>query len=235
MTIKENLYMEYVIAKNKLNALIGEKLIGGDNIDEFFESQTFKNVASSFTKDELRRNIHNVEVSYNNALDKKRTEDYFSTEEGKAEKERLTKEYDALLKERTEIFKKANSELNIFIKDFLGEEWGVRYGRYSTEIGIVKDVNDNVVNFVFGHTFTIHYGNLFEKKFEMNYGCLGSFDLLNDKALRPAYLMGMAKFANDKDRLNRLHLYLKSLDEDISGVEGRIDKVSDKLNHPVEN
>ena len=39
MTIKEKLYMEYVITKNKLNALIGENLIGGDNIDEFFESR----------------------------------------------------------------------------------------------------------------------------------------------------------------------------------------------------
>lgn len=38
MTIKEKLYMEYVIAKNKLNALRGEKLIGGDNIEEYFNS-----------------------------------------------------------------------------------------------------------------------------------------------------------------------------------------------------
>lgn len=76
MTIKEKLYMKYVIAKNKLNALIGEDLIGGDNIDEFFESRTFKNVASSYTKDELKRKIYNVEVSYNNAFEKKRTEEY---------------------------------------------------------------------------------------------------------------------------------------------------------------
>lgn len=42
MTIKEKLYKEYVITKNKLNALKGENLIGGDNIDEFLKVQISK-------------------------------------------------------------------------------------------------------------------------------------------------------------------------------------------------
>ena len=235
MTIKEKLYMEYVIAKNKLNALKGENLIGGDNIDEFFESTNFKDNASSYTKDDLKRMIYNVEVSYNIALEEKRVQDYFSTEEGKAEKERLTKEYEVLQNERTEMFKNANKKLDIFIKDFLGKEWGVRYGTYSTEIGIVKDVNDGFVNFVFGHSFTIYHDAMFEKRFAMNYGCLGSFELLNDEVLRPKYLMGMATFANDKDRLLRLRLYLKSVEEDIKGVEERMDKVSNRLKHPFDD
>lgn len=233
MTQKEKLYREFVIAKNKLNALKGETLIGGDNIEEYFNSYDFSNRASHHTKEEIKNMIDYAERCYESEVEKLRVENYFNTEEGKAEKERLTKEYDALLKERTEIFKRANSELDTFIKDFLGDEWGVNYGRYSVEIGIVKDVNDNFKNFVFGHTFTVSYGDIFGESFKMNYGCLGSFDLLNDKNLRPSYLMGMAKFANDKDRLAKLHLYLKSIDEDIDSVEGRIDKVSDKLNHPI--
>lgn len=233
MTIKEKLYKEYVITKNKLNALKGENLIGGDNIDEFFESTNFKDNASSYTKDDLKRMIHNVEISYNIALEEKRVENYFNTEEGKAEKERLTKEYEVLQNERIEMFKNANKKLDIFIKDFLGNEWGVRYDKYSTEIGIVKDVNDGFVNFVFGHSFTIYHDTMFDKRFEMNYGCLGPFELLNDEVLRPKYLMGIATFANDKDRLVRLRLYLKSVGEDIKGVEERMDKVSNKLNHPL--
>ena len=233
MTIKEKLYKEYVITKNKLNALKGENLIGGDNIDEFFESTNFKDNASSYTKDDLKRMIHNVEISYNIALEEKRVQDYFSTEEGKTEKERLTKEYEVLQNERIEMFKNANKKLDIFIKDFLGNEWGVRYDKYSTEFGIVKDVNDGFVNFVFGHSFTIYHDTMFDKRFEMNYGCLGPFDLLNDEVLRPKYLMGMATFANDKDRLVRLRLYLKSVAEDIKGVEERMVKVSNKLNHPL--
>ena len=133
------------------------------------------------------------------------------------------------------MFKNANKELDIFIKDFLGKEWGVRYGTYSTEIGIVKDVNDGFVNFVFGHSFTIYHDAMFEKRFAMNYGCSGSFELLNDEILRPKYLMGMATFANDKDRLLRLRLYLKSVEEDIKGVEERMDKVSNRLKHPFDD
>ena len=235
MTIKEKLYMEYVITKNKLNALRGEKLIGGDNIEEYFNSYDFSNRASHHTKDEIRNMIDYAKRCYESEVEKMRIENYFNTEEGKAEKERLTKEYEALQNERIEMFRNANKELGIFIKDFLGKEWGVRYGTYSTEIGIVKDVNDGFVNFVFGHSFTIYHDTMFEKRFEMNYGCLGSFELLNDEVLRPKYLMGMATFANDKDRLLRLRSYLKSVGEDIKGVEERMDKVSNRLKHPFDD
>ena len=231
MTQKEKLYKEYVIAKNKLNTLRGEKLIGGDNIEEYFNSNTF----AYYAKDEINGMIHNVEIAYEDEVEKLRVENYFNTEEGKAEKERLTKEYETLQNKRAEIFKNANKELNIFIKDFLGKEWGVRYGTYSTEIGIVKDVNDGFVNFVFGHSFTIYHDTMFEKRFEMNYDCLGSFELMNDEVLRPKYLMGMATFANDKNRLPRLRLYLKSVGEDIKEVEKRMDKVSNRLKHPFDD
>lgn len=227
MTIKEKLYKEYVITKNKLNALKGENLIGGDNIDEFFESTNFKDNASSYTKDDLKRMIHNVEISYNIALEEKRVQDYFSTEEGKAEKERLTKEYEVLWNERTEMFKNVNKKLDIFIKDFLGNEWGVRYDKYSTEIGIVKDFN-----FVFGYSFTIYHDTMFNESFKCKFSFSDSMELPNGESLCPKYLMGMATFANDKDRLARLCLYLKSVGEDIKGVEERMDKVSDKLKHP---
>ena len=235
MTIKEKLYKEYVIAENKLNALRDEELIGGDNIEGYFNSDEFSNRASHHTKNQIRNMIDYAKRCYEFELEKKRTEEYFDTEEGKAEKERLTKEYEALQNTHAEMFKNANKELDIFIKDFLGKEWGVRYGTYSTEIGIVKDVNDGFVNFVFGHSFTIYHDAMFEERFVMNYGCLGSFELLNDEVLRPKYLMGMATFANDKDRLLRLRLYLKSVEEDIKGVEERMDKVSNRLKHPFDD
>ena len=63
----------------------------------------------------------------------------------------------------------------------------------------------------------------------------GHFELLNDEVLRPKYLMGMATFANDKDRLLRLRLYLKSVEEDIKGLEERMDKVSNRLKHPFDD
>jgi hypothetical protein len=234
MTIKEKLYKEFVIIKNKLNALRGEELIGGDNIEEYFNSNIFAYYAKSYTKDDIKRMIHNAEIAYEEEVEKLRVENYFNTEEGKAEKERLTKEYEALQNERAEMFENANKKLDIFIKDFLGKEWGVRYGTYSTEIGIVKDDNNGFVNFVFGHSFTIYHDTVFGERFEMNYGTLGSFELLNDDVLRPKYLMGMATFANDKDRLSKLRSYLKSVEEDIKELEKRMDKVSNKLKHPFD-
>ena len=92
MTIKEKLYKEYVIAKNKLNALRGEKLIGGDNIEEYFNSNQFSYYAKSYSKDDIKRMTRNAEIAYEDEVEKMRIENYFNTEEGKAEKESLTKQ-----------------------------------------------------------------------------------------------------------------------------------------------
>ncbi len=231
MTKKEKLYKEYLTVKNKLNTLLGE---GSFDVEKDFDRVAFR--AKTYTKDELEYMIRVAETNYNNEVEKKRARDYFKTEEGSALKEHLDKEHEALENQRAELFKKANKELDIFIKDFLGKEWGVRYGTNSTDIGLVKEITeDGYVNFYFGHSFTIYHDTFFDKRFEMNYGCLGSFNLLDDEVLRPKYLMGMAKFANDKDRLLRLRSYLSSVAEDNHQLCERLDKIEYKLKHPLDN
>lgn len=86
MTIKEKLYKEFVIAKNKLNALRGEELIGGDNIEGYFSSDDFSNRASHHTKNQIRNMIDYTKRCYESELKKMRVENYFNTEEGKQKK-----------------------------------------------------------------------------------------------------------------------------------------------------
>ena len=147
MTQKEKLYKEYVIAKNKLNVLRGEKLIGGDNIEEYFNSNTFAYYAKSYTKDEINRMIHNVEIAYEDEVEKLRVENYFNTEEGKAEKENLTKQIEEGINERCELIISTTKRIDSFIKEWLGNDWGCGLvGNSSIQIGMVENVAENKAN-----------------------------------------------------------------------------------------
>jgi ribosome-associated protein YbcJ (S4-like RNA binding protein) len=139
MTIKEKLYKEYVIAKNKVNTLRGEKLIGGDNIEEYFNSNVFYKYATSYTKEEIKKMIHNAEIAYEDEVEKLRIENYFNTDDGKAEKESLLARIEELNNARYEYIVSTTNEVDAFIKEWLGEAWG--RGQVVTtnmEIGIVE-------------------------------------------------------------------------------------------------
>lgn len=240
MTIKEKLYKEYVIAKNKLNALRGEKLIGGDNIEEYFNSNTFAYYAKSYTKDEINRMIHNVEIAYEDEVEKLRVENYFNTEEGKAEKENLTKQIENGVNERRELIVSTTKIIDSFIKEWLGNDWGCGLvGNSSIQIGMVENVAENKANhFYFGHTFTLYYNDYFTKdRFEMNYGCMGSFGLLDgskENDLRCQYLLGMGKFSSNKEKLAELKIILDNFCMEEYKYNKTLDDLRHNLNHPFD-
>ena len=210
MTQKEKLYKEYVIAKNKLNALRGEELIGGDNIEEYFNSNIFVYDVKCYKKDDIKRMIHNTNIAYVNEVEKLRVEKYYNTEEGKEEKEKLTNQIENAVNERVELIVSTTKRIDLFIKEWLGNDWGCGLvGRSCIEIGIVENVAENKANhFYFGHTFNLYYNDYFQKdRFEMNYGCMGSFGLLNgskETDLRCQYILGMGKFSTNKEKLTEL-------------------------------
>ena len=240
MTQKEKLYKEYVIAKNKLNALRGEKLIGGDNIEEYFRSDVFARFAKSYTKDDINRMIRNAEIDYEDEVEKLRVENYFNTEEGKAEKENLTKQIEEGINERRELIVSTTKRIDSFIKEWLGNDWGCGLvGNSSIQIGMVENVAENKANhFYFGHTFTLYYNDYFTKdRFEMNYGCMGSFGLLDgskESDLRCQYLLGMGKFASNKEKLAELKNILADFCKREYNYSQRLDALRHNLKHPFD-
>lgn len=237
MKIKEKLYKEFVIAKNKLNALRGEKLIGGNNIEEYFASFDFSNRASHHTKEEIRNMIDYANRCYEDEVEKLRIENYFNTEEGKAEKESTLARIEELTEERYEVAKRITKEVDAFIKEWLGKEWGCGLvGAAHMEIGIVEKQAEVGNTFVFGHSFSVYYNDYFTKdRFEMNYGCMGSFGLLNgskESELRCQYLMGMATFANDKEKVMELENMLKAFNMESDRISNTIRVLNHNLKNP---
>lgn len=240
MTQKEKLYKEYVIAKNKLNALRGEELIGGDNIEEYFNSNIFVYDVKCYKKDDIKRMIHNTNIAYVNEVETLRVENYYNTEEGKEEKEKLTNQIENTVNERVKLIVSTTKRIDLFIKEWLGNDWGCDLvGRSCIEIGMVENVAENKANhFYFGHTFKLYYNDYFQKdRFEMNYGCMGSFGLLNgskESDLRCQYILGMGKFSTNKEKLTELKNILDTFCKKEYKYSQTLDVLRHNLKHPFD-
>lgn len=208
MTIKEKLYREFVIAKNKLNALKGEALIGGDNIEEYFNSYDFSNRASHHTKEEIKNMIDYAKRCYETEVERQRTEDYFETEEGKARKESLESEIESLRNEVNTRKSEMQKTMNDTIKVWLGADWGVHVFNGSMEIGIINKVNEEgYFDFHFCGYFNVYFSDYVcdggKFRFDVNYGTTGAFNPFENDIHR-RFVVGMGKFLADIEKMNEI-------------------------------
>lgn len=236
MTIKEKLYREYIIEQNRINALKGVELL--DSSEEFFSSMAFVRKASNLTKQEWKDKINYAKSAYYKEVKKMRLENYFNTEEGKELKEKVTKRIKEITDARQKYMTEMQNKVETYIKSWLGEEWGVGYlGNGSCDIGIVETITDyGHRKFYFGHVFTLYYPTEYyhKNRFEMNYGCMSSFDLLGENNLRGRYLLGMGKFSTDTERLTDLKTILTEYTNILREWSEEIYKLRGKLENPFD-
>ena len=235
MTIKERLYKDYVVVQNAVNKLTGKELIG-EGIEDYFNSYDFQFDAKRYTKDELRDMIRYAEMAYDDEVEKMRVERYFNTDEGKAEKEEILSQIAQTKDLNNKCLSETTEKIDAFVKDWLGEDWGIGYlGNSSFEIGIL-DKKDDTRRFVFGHSFNVYFNDYFDReKFEMNYGCMGSFSLLDDSGmLRCKYLSGMGSFASNKEKLAELWLVLKDFRQTTMNYDRVLNDLKNRLHHPFD-
>ena len=239
MTIKEKLYKEYIAIYNKVCELNGEEPL--ECTEEFFNSARFQCEARTKSKDEWRDIISYQKQAYEDEVMRLRKENYFNTEEGKALKEDIEKRLNEISDNRRIYIKTTEDEIEQIIKSWLGEQWGVRLNNSSMEVGIVKEVQydenkDKWNVFHFGLDFHIYFDNYSygeeNKRFEMNYGCLGSFNLSEPNNLRSQYLLGMAMFSTDTERLESLRKRLTEYLNILNKWNDETYKLKEKLANP---
>ncbi len=239
MTVKEKLYKEYVGVKNMLNALEGKEPIGGADVEEYATTYNFSYAAKRYSKSELINMIDCVKRAYDRKLEEARIEEYYATEEGKAVKESLTSQIKDITEQRHNLIMSATKDIDTFIKEWLGAEWGCRtIGSSSTEIGMIESEKDGIIKFYFGHSFTLYYNDYFFKdRFELNYGAMGAFPVLdNDEGSerRCKYLFGMGTFVNDKAKLTELKNKIMGFCNANDVYINRVNILRAKLKNPLD-
>ena len=103
------------------------------------------------------------------------------------------------------------------------------------EIGIVEEIKNGHAWFVFGHAFSVYYDTpIFrndKRKFQMNYGTMGSFDIF-DNPIRTKYIIGMGEFLKNTENLEILKDSLYNYVDELERIEDVLDKITCELKNP---
>ena len=230
MTIKERLLKEYILSWNKVYRLTGEELF--NESETYFNSDEFKRMAKEYTKADLQDSIDTAVRTYEEEVEKLRVENYYNTEEGKKRKESITKRFDKLYDalKSFKAFKK--EEVKHYVKSWLGESWGVHLFETSMEIGLVENVVDDYESFYFGKCFNVYFSNHFGCRFDVNYGTTGCFNPFDDN-LQCEYVLGLAKFVNDKEQVNTMQNLVHGYVRESENREKELSNLRYELANPL--
>lgn len=240
MSQKEKLIRQYFALKHRfdLNEPGCSKVCPSEPtpVDIRYMSKEFK-VA------DLEYKISAVETALKNQAIRIEREKYFATEEGKKAKENAENEKANLWTQHKNLMIELENWLNNELRYLYGDNWlctvNSGYKSVNLEIG-VKNKNPERSGFVFefGHSFNVYFDlNHFAKpgpRFEMNYGCLGSFDLFTD-TYRSEYLEGQGKFANNKKLLQDLFDKCKDIVNRNEVLENKMKEIEKFLENPLNN
>ena len=200
-------------------------------------------MSKEFKVADLEYKISAVESSLRRQAVRIERENYFATEEGKKAKENAENEKKLLWEEHRKLMNELKDWLNKELKYLFGDNWlctvNSGYKSINFEIG-VKNKNPERAGFVFefGHSFNVYFDlDHFGKpgpRFEMNYGCLGSFDLFTD-TYRSEYLEGQGKFANNKKLLQDLFDKCMDIEKRNEVLENKMKEIEKFLDNPLNN
>lgn len=159
-------------------------------------------------------------------------EKFYLTDEGIALKSNLEKKCETLYDNAKVFHEKMMSMVSEKILALLDDNWTVNACETRIEVGL-KDTTGKGFRFLFGHSFDIYYNTWGGDKIELNYGTMGSFDVLDPKCVLPKYLLGLASIANNKELIIDLTSIMKNWNETRREMFREIDRIEATLKNPL--
>ena len=231
MTKKELLATEYVNLKKEFD---------GPDFKAGIRAHDVHYLATHFKVSDLEDKICHVEMALKEKNKRLANEAYWETPEGKEKKIELETKLNAIINTRRTLKENTENDINLLVYNILGKGWTSNYcggyGSGNVEIGLANtDPARDKFKFEFGHTFTIYWDlNNFGsgEKFEMNYGCLGAFDL-NEAGTRQKYLKGMGELASNKLFLDTIKKLFIETNKKNYELDKEARKLRDMLEKPL--
>lgn len=172
--------------------------------------------------------------TYNDLVQQREVEKYFSTPEGIIEKRDLEASCGELFKQYDKITAENVQKISKLVVDFLGDDFICQVFSRDLRIGLKDEKNENVIKF--GHDFSFYvHQNFIDEDFRvfMNYGTLGSFDPLEENSDRVKYLMAMAKFAENTQLISQIKDIMIDWQKTNTEINKKINLIENKLKNPL--
>lgn len=232
MTKREKLSLRIDEVLVTYNALIDNytNLVGKPSR---YEVRNFPDTKKEFSKlKELEGFISVIEKRIDILKNEIAIEKFYLTDEGIALKSNLEKKCETLYDNAKVFHEKMMSMVSEKILALLDDSWTVNACETRIEVGL-KDTTGKGFRFLFGHSFDIYYNTWGGDKIELNYGTMGSFDVLDPKCVLPKYLLGLASIANNKELIIELTSIMKNWNETRREMFREIDRIEATLKNPL--
>ena len=229
---KEKLANEYIALKKEFD--------GPDFKENITEHQVWW-LVREFKANQLETKIDAVRRAIDEKNLRLKKEAFYETEEGKIYKKKIEDRTNLLITVRKLLIRRIEDFVQTYLDKNLGDGWTCQFGygwnNCRMTIGLKAIDPERIKNnlkFEFGHEFDISwdkdfYGN--GKKFEMNYGTLGAFDLENNE-IRPKYLLGMGKFCSDTSFITKLNNEFDEVNTKLMEIRKTLDELNNKYENP---
>lgn len=198
-----------------------------------YEVRNFPDTKKEFGKlKELEDFISMIEKRIEILKNEIAIEKFYLTDEGIALKSNLEKKCETLYDNAKILHEKMQGLVSEKILALLDDSWTVNACETKIEVGL-KDTTDKGFRFLFGHSFDIYYNTWGGDKLELNYGTMGSFDVLDPECVRPKYLLGLASIANNKELIVELTSIMKNWNDTRREMFREIDRIEETLKNPL--
>ena len=238
MTRKETLLTRKYELQNELRILRGEQPY---DLAERTTGWRFHEAVKESREYVLKQDIENLEKS----IEKQKaaneraaaTAAYFATPEGAAEKAQLeTEKKDAAAAFNAHENERL-SQLNAWIKNFLGEYWSVKFLSDDAVDFSIWDADK--ADFVFGQTIEIrcekhYYFNHNSERFECNVGTTGCFNLEEQiPGDRARFYIDFGRFLTDGSKLTELKNFMFTFHDEREAIRDRVRNANARLDNPL--
>ncbi|MBP5454926.1 MAG: hypothetical protein J6Y37_00320 [Paludibacteraceae bacterium] len=235
MTRKENLYVDYMIAKDEYWSyhydFKREYPDRESAIEAFKRHGVFCRDCRKTTIDSLKNEIAYYTAQVDELKRAKAVESWYATDAGKEYRSAIMRELHALEAKSVEIRNKNHIAMNALLSKRLGK--GFKVKSLSPRWGEVVLCDADGKN-IFGHDFSVNVekdnktGQLYVR---VNYPSLGSFAL--DNVNRVKYLEGLAKFAGNVGNVadDYVGMVIK-FDAELEEIRDKVCKLNHNLKYP---
>ena len=238
MTRKETLLTQKYELQNTLRTLRGEE---PRDITLLTTGWKFQQAVRDAREYSLKQEIAQLETAIANQKaeneKKAKTEAYYATEEGKAHKAQLENEKKIQIGAYNEYSNNTLEAMKIWIKEFLGEHWTVKF--MSDNCIEFAVWNAEIGKFAFGQEINVRaekhdYLNSSKELFETNIGSTGSFNLTEQEVGdRARYYIDRGKFLGNTTKLAQLKNKMFLFAETLEDIRDCVRRINAELENPL--
>lgn len=193
------------------------------------------NYVARTSKRELEYELSNLENIYKSKLIESKTNEYYSTEDGKKFRNEISQKISALENKCDRLRVVAQTTIDILVKELLGNNWKVNLYNTKLEVCMTNENGECMFGKYFVLRFQHPYGvkKTFENfKYTMTY-TLGEISFVEGNEDSVEYVKALGMFVGDKARFDQIKRYVYDYSIKLDETLEEINKLDELKRNPL--